>query len=390
MRGDAPTILAVENGRLERLFLELPYLLHRRDANWVAPLRHEERHRWDSARNPSLRARWTQRFIAMAGSEPVGRIAAIDDAGFADRWEPDAGLFGFFDARDDPAVSSALLAAAADALRTRGRRRMIGPVNLTFHDETGVLVQGFESPPMLLSPYNPAHYARLLEAADCRPLREYHSYVWTPGRPRAPAVERLLAAAQAGVGLARGVRIRPLDRRRWDSDVRAAWQLYSLTFADVWGNTAMSWSEFAERAARFRSFVVPDLVLFAERDGEPVGLALTLPDVNRALAAAQGRLLPLGWLRIARAMARVRTARFAILGVKRDSTGRGIAALLAHETGRALERLGYERVELSLVLDDNARVQHVIQAFGGTPLKRYRLYERAIRAAPTHALESVA
>jgi hypothetical protein len=193
-------------------------------------------------------------------------------------------------------------------------------------------------------------------------------------------VDRLIRGAQAGHGPARGVRVRPIDPARWPDEARLAWEIYSETFAGVWGNTPLTWPEFVARSDRFRPFVVPDLALFAERDGETLGFALILPDLNRALKAAGGRLFPFGWLRLARTVSRLRTARFTILGVRQGETGRGIAGLLAWELVRAVERRGYELVELSLVLADNSRVQHVIDAFGGVPWKRYRLYVKSLSA----------
>lgn len=374
-------IVPIEGRRFANAFVELPYELYRHDPHWVPPLRGDEHRRWRPESNPSLAGRWTRRFLALRAGRPVGRIAAIRDAGFAARWAPGAGLVGFYECADDPHAATALFAAAETALAAGGARTVLGPVNLTFHDETGLLVVGFDSPPMLLSPYNPPWYAAHFELAGYHPGHEYVSYRWTPGGSRSPAVERLIRGARAGRGMTRGVRVRPLDLRRWDEETRLVWRLYSETFAGVWGNTPMSWPEFAARSNQFRPFVEPDLVLFAERDSEPVGVAVTLPDANRALAAAGRRLLPLGWLRLVRALGRLRTARFAILGVRPGCTGRGIAALLAWETERAIERLGYDLVELSLVLTDNERVRHVIDAFGAPPWKRYRLYEKTLAPA---------
>jgi hypothetical protein len=375
-------IVPVEGSRrLARAFVELPYRLYRDDPAWVPPLRYEEHRRWRPVHNPSLGERWTRRFLALRDGRPVGRIAAILDADFAARWSPGAGLFGFYECADDAAAAGALFQAAESALASVGARSVIGPVNLTFHDETGILVDGFDSPPMLLSPYNPPHYAVQLAQAEYQGGREYLSYRWTPGTRCSPVVDRLIRGARADRGITRGVRVRPLDRSRWDDETRLAWEIYSDTFADVWGNTAMKWSEFAARSDRFRQFVVPELALFAERDGKAVGMALTLPDVNHALRAARGRLFPFGWLRLMRAASRLRGARVMILGVRRGETGRGVGALLAWETTRALERGHYQAVEASLVLSDNSRVQHVIDAFGCVPSKRYRLYTKTLPGA---------
>ncbi|HEX5272714.1 MAG TPA: hypothetical protein VFW33_19590, partial [Gemmataceae bacterium] len=157
-------VYPVDDGKSHRQFCDLPYRLYRSERCWVAPLRSEERRRWSPQHNASLRRRWCQRFIARRGKAVVGRVAAVIDEEFARRWSPGAGFFGFFECAEDEAAR-ALLAAAETALRDEGRTRLIGPVNLTTHDEVGLLVAGHDSPPMLLSPYNPPQYERFVLGA---------------------------------------------------------------------------------------------------------------------------------------------------------------------------------------------------------------------------------
>lgn len=377
----AVRVIPVEGRQAHRAFVELPYQLHGGDPCWVPPLRREESRRWDPQHNPSLRTRSVQRFLALRNGRVVGRIAAIVDRGFAERWEPDTGLFGFFECEQDPGSARALLEAAEQAIGDAGMHRLLGPVNLTFHDETGLLVTGFDSPPMVLSPWNPPWYPGLLVAAGYRGFRDYFSFRGEAFRDPCPEVEQRLFEARAGRGPLAGVQIRSMDLHRWDSEVAAALALYSATFESVWGFTPLTLEEFAERAGRMRPFIRPELVLFAERDGVPVGFGLTLPDVNRALAEARGRLWPFGWLRLTRMIPRLSTARFVLLGVQPGEGGKGVAGLLAWETAQACRRLGIAEVELSLVLADNVRIQRVIGAFGGEPFKTYRLYERRLEGA---------
>ncbi len=356
-------------------FCDLPYHLYRSDPCWVPPLRSEERRRWSPEHNASLRRRWCRRFIARRAGVVVGRVAAMIDEEFARRWSPGAGFFGFFECADDPEAARALLAAAEGALRSEGCGRLLGPVNLSTHDEVGLLVEGHDSPPMLLSPYNPPRYERFILEAGFAPLHDYHAYDWSADRPHAPSVDRLLrrlAACESGLLL------RPSRPRRWDEETRLLFELYNASFAATWGFVPLTWEEFAERAAAFRPFYRPELVVFAELRGRPVGFALVLPDVNEALARIGGRLWPFGWLRLLLGLRRLRAARFLLLGVLPDATGAGIAPLLAHAVAESARRLGIRRVELSLVHGDNRRVQHVIEAFGGNRCKTYRLYEKAL------------
>jgi GNAT superfamily N-acetyltransferase len=229
---------------------------------------------------------------------------------------------------------------------------------------------------MVLSPYNPAGYASLAERAGYEPFLDYYAYLWSPETEIAPVAARVLrAVVRRGE---RRVNVRPADPARWDGESRLLYELYNLTFADLWGYVPLSWEEFRARAASFRPFYRPELVLFAECDGRPVGFALTLPNINDALAGVDGRLLPFGWLHLLREVPRIQTGRFLLLGVAPEWRARGVAVALAAAMAAAARRLGMRRVELSLVQAGNRAVQSVIAACGGPRIKTYRLYQKRL------------
>jgi GNAT superfamily N-acetyltransferase len=379
MTAGALAIAAVQSRTDARAFRALPYQLYRGDSRWVAPLRGDERRRWLPRHNPSLRERWVQRFLAVRNGRPVGRIAAIVDLAFAARWDPGAGFFGFFECADDSEACEALLTAAGKALRAQGVSRLLGPVNLTTNDEVGLLIEGFHSPPTILSPYNPPFYDTLLRAAGLAPCMAYHAYAWSPASVCTPVVERVMRLAR-GRRAAASIRVRTSLPRRWHADLRTLLELYNESFGDLWGFVPLTWDELQERAERFRPFYRPELALFAECDGQPVGFALALPDVNEALAGLDGRLWPFGWLRLLWRVPRLRAARFLLLGVRPPFRGQGVAVLLAAAAADAGRRLGIARGELSLVQAGNRRVRAVVEAFGGVLTKTYCLYEKAIAA----------
>jgi GNAT superfamily N-acetyltransferase len=376
MGGGRLAIDAVSGRHDERAFVAFPYALYAADELWVAPLPGEERARWDERRNPALRGRWTRRYLARRDGRVVGRVAAIEDPAFAERWLPGSGFFGFFECADDPEAARGLLEAAAAALRGRGLRHALGPVNLSTHDEVGALVEGFDSPPMLLSPYNPRYLPALIEGAGYTARTDYRSYRWLPAMGLAPAAARIVRAAERGAG--RAVTLRPVDPRRWDEECRVLHDLYNASFDAVWGFVPMSWDEFRARAEQFRPFLAPELVRVAEADGYAAGFGLALPDANEALRPLRGRLWPLGWLRLVRALPRVRGARFVLLGVRPGYTGRGIAVRLAAEVAEGCRRHGVRYGEVSLVREGNEEVKRVVAALGCTALKTYRLYEKPI------------
>lgn len=373
MRRETIEIVPVASRAEQRAFWALPYALYRGDPYWVPPLRSIERRRWSPRHNASLRARRVRRFLARRDGRDVGRVASVVDPAFAARWGREAGFFGFFECVDDAAAAVALLAAAEADLGSQGVRHVLGPINLTTNDEVGLLVEGFNSRPMVLSPYNAPYYPRLVEAAGYACRLDYHAHTWTPDMSLAPVVARLQRLSARD-----GVSVRPADPSRWDAENRLLFELYNASFAELWGFVPLTWDEYQGRANDFRPFYRPELVLFAERGGRPVGFGLSLPDINELLAPLDGRLWPFGWLRLMRGVHRIRSARFMLLGVLPEHRARGVAVVIAAAMVDAARRLGIAHAELSLVQADNRKVQAVIAACGGPCVKTFRLYERRL------------
>lgn len=255
---------------------------------------------------------------------------------------------------------------------------VFGPVNLSTNEEVGLLIEGFDAPPMLLSPYNPPRYANHVCAAGYAAARDYYSYRWTPDLQPSPAVERVVASARRRAGDLGRVLMRPADPRRWTDEVRTLFNLYNAAFDSLWGFVPMSWEEFSSKAAEFRPFYRPELVLIAEVDEQAVGFGLVLPDINAALHGMRGRLLPFGWLHLLRSVPRIDTARFILTGVLPAHTGKGIAALIAHEMIATGRRIGIRAGELSLVQQANAPMRHIIESLGCPRVRTFRLYERTL------------
>jgi GNAT superfamily N-acetyltransferase len=369
----------------QRAFLRVPYDLYRDDPHWAAPIRWAERRRWSAKHNASLRSRWVQCFVARRGTRVVGRIAAVVDEAFAERWMPGAGFFGFFECEEDIDAAAALFSAAEAALRERGRSCVIGPINLTTHDEVGLLVEGFGMRPTVLSPYNPPYYPALVEESGYGAFRDYHAFLWRPQQSQGAVISRLERAAARRAGVFGQVRLRPANVARWDEEVRSLHAVYNEAFADLWGFVPISLDEFAERAASFRPFFRPELLIIAEAEARAVGFALLLPDINEVLAPLRGRLLPFGWFRLMRAIPRIRSGRFILIGVAPEFASRGLAPVLAAEIQAAGRRLGLDPVEISLVAGANRAMQRVIEAFGCPHTKTFRLYRKSLvpDVAPT-------
>jgi GNAT superfamily N-acetyltransferase len=368
----------VESRDDHNAFCEFPFQLYRGKFNWVPPLRQTELERWSPKHNSSLNARFVRRFLATRDGQILGRVAAIVDEAFASMWETGAGFFGFFECVNDGEVCAALFEKVHDTLQAQGRSSVFGPVNLSTHEEVGVLVSGFDVRPMILTPHNPPYYAALLESAGYAPHLEFHSYLWTPERETTPAVKRLVRAATRETGTSGKTIIRALNPKHWETENEKIWKLYNACFEDLWGFVPLSWQEYIERAENFRKFYRPEMVLIAEFDGQPVGFGLALPDINEVLVHLQGSLWPFGLIRLLREIPRIRAARFILLGVLPEFRGRGVAALIAARMGEVMLHFKIRRVEVSLVQGENRRMRRVIEAFGCQRIKTFQLFKKSL------------
>jgi GNAT superfamily N-acetyltransferase len=354
-------------------FLRFPEDLYRGDPRWVPPLRRDERARLAPA-HPFFAHAEARLFLARRDGAVVGRVAAIVNRLHLARWGDGAGFFGFFEAVADQAVAEALMGQVTAWLRTRDLSAVRGPVNPSTHDECGLLTDGFDRPPCLLMPYNPAYYPALLEGMGFRPIRDLVSYAVEVPRTLPDRVELVARAAEG-----RGIRARSLDSRRLPAEVEVIRGIYNAAWGDNWGVVPLTAGEAASLASRLRAVLVPDLALIAERNGRPVGFMLILPDYNPAIRLLRGRVTPWGLARFLWRSRRLEAGRLLALGVIPEARRQGVDALLYREALAAVRRRGYHRVEAGWILEENAVTRRAVERWGGRVVKRYRLYERPVR-----------
>ncbi|WP_345152449.1 hypothetical protein [Nonomuraea rubra] len=359
-------------------FIELPYVLHGSDRHFVPPLRGDCRRLLDRRRNPFFRYGEAELFTVRRGGRVIGRIAAVHNPRHNEVHRARDGFFGQFACADDPAAARELLDAAARWLRGRGLETMLGPVNFTTNDECGVLVEGIDAPPSVMMPYNPAYYPALLES--CGMVKAKDLWAWD-GTGWAPH-ERLLRIAQRAERRHR-LTVRPLDPARYDADLDRVKSVFDQAWEGNWGFTPMTDAEFAAAKQRLRKVMDPRLVQLAELAGEPVAVALVLPDFNQALAAAGGRLsrfgLPIGQVRLSLAARRIDRVRGMLFGVVPRLRRHGVEAALLARTYEAITSGGYHGgMELGWTLEDNQAINRYLSLLGGTRTKAYRIYRREL------------
>ena len=377
MKGAAAPIelVAVQSGGELRRFIALPDRLSRDDAAYVAPLHQEQRELLSQRRNPYFRHAEAQYWLARRDGRDVGRISAQLDRHQA---EP-VGHFGMLAAEDDPAVFAALLGAAEAWHRARGVGRLSGPYNLSINEALGVLVRGFDTPPMLLMGHDPPYVGPRLEEQGYAPEKDLLAYLYDTATDLPAPIRRMLDQRLPG-----RLAVRPLDLSRYRQEVKAISEVFNDAWADNWGFVPLSEAETDQLARQMRHLLNERLVWFAEFDGRPIGFIVALPNLNEAIRDLGGRLLPFGWARLLWRLkvTGVRSARVPLMGLRR-SFSRGLLGslvpfLLIDAVRREGLRLGVRSVELSWILEDNEPMVRINEVMGGIAYKTYRIYARTL------------
>jgi hypothetical protein len=305
--------------------------------------------------------------------EVVGRIAAVINHLHNEFHQEKTGFFGFFETMPDPLISASLLQAASDWLGERGMERMRGPASFSSNEEFGLLVDGFDSAPMVLMPYNPAYYADHLESHGFSKAKDLLAFYLKDE----VAPDRVLRLAER-LAARSSVKVRFFEKKRFVEEVQLVRDIYNLAWEKNWGFVPMTDAEIDHMAASLKHVIDPRLILFAEIEGKPIGFALALPDLNQALAKANGRLFPFGLIRILLESRRIHRVRVLTLGILPEYRRLGADLLLYALLYSDGVRRGYHAGEFSWILEDNELMKKPLQALGATVYKTYRVYDRSI------------
>lgn len=357
-------------------FIKLPYRIYRDDPNWVAPLLFDVRRLLDRARHPFHRHADVEYFLAVRDGEVVGRVAAIVNHAHNEFYNDRLGFFGLFECVDDIEVARALLATAESWLRERGMDAVRGPMNLSTNEELsspGILIDGFDTPPMVLMTHSPSYYPRLLEAAGYAKSQDLLAY-WVDGRKKP---EHLVNGLERLKGR-HNVTIRTLNKKRLKEEVERIKDIYNSAWERNWGFVPMTDAELDHMARSLAPVVDPRLCAFAEIDGEPVGFLLELPDFNRALKPLKGRLFPFGLFRFLWNKRKINTSRVITLGVRPEYRQRGIDAMLIMHVLTVGVDAGYVEGECSWILESNWQMRRGLERVGGRVYKTYRVYDKPL------------
>ena len=372
-------IKQVDGWRGTARFIDVSWKVHDRDhPAWVPPLRAVVRGVLDRKKNPFYQSAERGLFIAEREGRPVGRVAAIRN-GWHNEYHGDrVGFFGFFECRDDQEAAGALMERAGQWLRERDLETARGPVNPSMNHECGLLVDGFDREAVIMTPWTPPYYERLLESSGYMGAKDLLGYRLIQGSEfgfpdrMKKVVERKLARTK--------LVFREWDFSRFEQEVRTFHKLYCDAWVDNWGFVPPSWQEFWHLAKDLRSVLHPRFACIAEVDGEAVGFVVVARDINRVLRRIpSGRLWPWNMARIFLTLPRVLSGRIIMLGLRRDYRNRGFFSLLMHEVARRAVEIGAEEAEASWILEENEALVSPLRSLGLAPHKRWRIYEKPLR-----------
>jgi GNAT superfamily N-acetyltransferase len=359
-------------GERER-FIRFPWQVYRTDSNWVPPLLLERREFLDARKNPFFDHAAAKFFMAYddSGSE-CGRIAAVVNTNHIRTHKEKTGFFGLFECVDDPAAARGLFDAAASFLRSQGMRTMRGPENLSVNDDLGLLIEGFDTPPMIMMPHNPRYYEGLVEGFGFRKAMDLFAYYGEFGSGEIPSqIARVAEICRRR----QNCTIRTVRLKHFAADLERIHGVYTSAWEDNWGAVAMTGREFEHLAKVLKDVLDPELCLIAEVKGEVAGFCLALPDLNQVLIRLDGRLFPWGIFKFLYHRRGIDAFRLLTMGVIKKFRHRGIDWLFYDEICRRALQRGIWRGEMSWILENNSAMNHIVQRIGLRVYKKYRLYD---------------
>ncbi len=365
-------ILPADNKKTFKEFLHFPFTLYSKNPFWVPPLLKDVKEQF-SPDNPFFKHAEVMPFVARMKADVVGRIAAIYNKEHIHFHGEKTGFFGFFECADREEIAQALIKEAIQWLRNKGMSALRGPVNFSTNEECGLLIEGFNSQPVLMMPYNFPYYQTLLEGCEFKKAKDLFAYTLDIPDKLPEKTYRIARILEK-----HNIKVRSINIKSFGSEMAVFKEIYNSAWEKNWGFVPMTDEEIEYTAKKLKPLVVPELALIAESNGEPVGFMMMLPDFNYVLKKLNGRLFPWGILKAIYYSRKIKNLRLLLLGVKEGYRKQGLDAFLLIEGLKAIHKKGFQKIEFSWILEDNYPIQRIIEMVHGRLYKKYRIYEKEI------------
>lgn len=360
----------------KKRFVDFIYSFYEDAANWVPPLRMDQKKLINTDKNPFYKNAEIELFIAEKDGKEVGRIAAIIDHRYNDYHGSKTGHFGFFECIDDQHTANLMFRVAEDWLRDKGMENVLGPANPGMMDTIGVLIEGFAKKPYILMPYNFPYYDRLIKQAGFEKAMDMYAYIVDT---ETVAVDRMNRAMDIVKRRLPNLEIRPVNLKKMSSEIKIIQKIFNSTWKDNWGFIPLSEEEFKALGKDLKLIIDTDYAHIAEIDGEPIAFSVGLPNINEILMDMNGKLFPFGIFKLLWGRKKIKGLRTALMGVLPEWQGKGIDALLHQRSiQNGLETEGKTVSELSWILETNTEMVRVAEKIGGSLDKTYRMYSKQL------------
>lgn len=373
-------IRPVETNRDRKAFVDFAREIYRDDPAWIPPLKQEVHALITPGDNPWFEHAKARLWLADRDGKTVGRISAQIDELVQQHMGQGTGQWGMFEALE-PQAAATLIATAENWLRKQGMTRSLGPISLSIWDEPGLEIEGFGESPTVMMPHHRPEYRGWIEAAGYTKARDLLTYEVDIANWSDPRIDRLIAAGERNPR----IRIRKVDKRRFDEEAAVILNLLNDAWSANWGFVPLTESEIAYAGKKLKPIIYEELVRIAEYDGEPVAFMITLPDINELTKDLDGKLLPFGWAKLLWRLRKPRTrrARVPLMGVAKTLHGTRLATQLAFMliefTRRdAVGKFGIQTGEFGWILEDNKGMLSIAELPGARVNHRYRIYEKAL------------
>ena len=374
------TIRPVASRADRKAFVDLAWEVYRDDPCWVPPLKDEVHGLINPIKNPWFGHGKAEFWLAERGGKAVGRISAQVDELVQEHMAPGTGQWGMFEALDAE-TGGALIATAEQWLRDHGMTRALGPISISIWDEPGLLIQGFEEPPMVMMGHHRPAYQGWIEAAGYGKAKDLYTFELDIRIDMIPVIDRLIRSGEANPR----IRIRDVDKSKFDQEAAIILDILNDAWSDNWGFVPLTDAEIAYAGKKLKPIIVEDLVKIAEVDSEPVAFMITIPDMNEMIRDLNGKLLPFGWAKLLWRLHKVATRRVRVplMGVRKSLQGGRMASQLAFMliefTRRVcINKYGINVGEFGWVLEDNQGMMSIAQLPGANINHTYRIYEKAL------------
>ncbi len=373
---DAVTVRAVKSSSDRRRFQRLPWTVYAGDQNWVPPILAQERLLLGWGQHPFFANAEIVTLLAEQRGKVAGRVAVFINNVHNQKYNEKRGFFGFFECVNDVAVARALFESGRAWLLQRGVTAWRGPVNPSLNYTCGLLIDGFESPPVFLMTYNPPYYAALIEASGFAKAQDLYAYEMDVAL-LAKLVDRYKPAVLSALE-GTGLTVRRFDPSRFEEEIRTYLDLYNRSLDGNWGFTPLQEGEVKQIAAELRHLLAPEFVAFAMVEGKAVGAVLALLDYNQIIRKINGRLLPFGIFRLMWGKRRINVARAMAVTMVPAFQQSGFSIVLLDRLVEAAKPWGLRSWEFSWVLESNKSSRGTLERLGTKRTKTYRIYDRAL------------